>query len=253
MLEVVPFVHNDQIKFRHGTAYRLGYPCLELTLFPQVKELVREPGQFFPEVVTEPIPALHCRTERKAEARQPQEEVTSWVYGHLPHEFHETVACLHGPCRPMVNGYDAEVRVTHVVAGKVGELLDPLFLDVLPGCYHKNPEIRLVVAEQGKGAEGDIGLAHPDFIGEICDTVLPEDVVNRNCTGKLFPGSGTMADAGPEVQKLFRRVYIDHDGSPLSMPDARRRNHLSNHSRKAGISPGLRATICSRILPASSS
>jgi len=41
----------------------------------------------------------------------------------------------------------------------------------------------LVVAEQGKDAEGDVRLAHADLVGEIGDTPLAEDVVE--CDGPL--------------------------------------------------------------------
>lgn len=39
-------------------------------------------------------------------------------------------------------------------------------------------EVRPVMAEQGEGAERDVGLTHPDLVGQVGDPAARQDVVN---------------------------------------------------------------------------
>ena len=85
-------------------------------------------------------------------------------------------------------------------AAEVAELLHPLQLDVLAWRDHQHPELGVEVPEQCHRTQRHVGLAHPDFVGEIGDVVLLQDVVDRDGSLELLIGATALADAGAEVE-----------------------------------------------------
>src|SRR5262249_37591819 len=117
---------------------------------------------------------------------------------------------------------------------EVPQLLRPLHLDVLARRDDENAELRLIVTEQGDGAECDVGLPHPNFVREIGDASLFQDVVKGDGAFELLLCALAWADPGAEVQELPGGWDVDHQASPFTGA-ARCRKRRSNHTRKSGI------------------
>src|SRR5262249_15019396 len=112
--------------------------------------------------------------------------------------------------RPLVDGLRAEVREADVVLHEVPQLLHPLVLDVLPRGDDQDAKVGLVVPEEREDPKGYVRLAHADLVGEVCDTMLRQDVVNGHGPFELLAGALPLADARTEVDEGCRSLKVNH-------------------------------------------
>ncbi len=102
------------------------------------------------------------------------------------------------------------------------------------------------MAEERHHAQCHVGLPHPDFVCEIGDAVLPQDVVERDRPFELLVGSSALSHPAAEVQEARGDFGVDHASSSAT-DFARLRNHRSNQSRNPAMSPVCPASIRARI------
>lgn len=128
---------------------------------------------------------------------------------------------------------------------EIAQLLHPFVLDVLARRDDEGAEVGLVVAEQGKRPERDVGLTHADLVRQVSDAALGQDVMNRYRPFELLLRALPLADARAEVEEPGGCHHVDHGRA--SGGTARRRNQRSNQARKSVISPCCRSTSLRRM------
>src|SRR5262245_5635150 len=90
------------------------------------------------------------------------------------------------------------------------------------------------MSKECESAKGNIGLSHPDLVGQVCHSVSLQDVVDRDGALELSFGlhprysGGFAVAAAREVQKFSRGVDCNHAASSRAAGMARRRNQGSN-------------------------
>ena len=117
------------------------------------------------------------------------------------------------------------------------------------GAMTSTRKLGLKWRKSANGAQRDIGLAHPDFIGQIGDALRLEDVVDRDRALELLVGASVApSDARREIEQLTRRRARRSCAlpPPLGLGPPRGTN-VSNQSRNAGISTDRRAISPLRI------
>src|SRR5690606_23197935 len=134
---------------------------------------------------------------------------------------------------------------------EIRPVLDPLLLDVLPGCDDGHAQVGVEVSGKGDRPESDVGLSHADFVGQVGHPLPLEDVVDRyhplQLLFRLRMRSGTVARTSEHrshVQKLTSEV--EGDGHTCPADSARSRNQRSNQSMKRDSSSGSDEHNCSR-------
>jgi hypothetical protein len=90
-------------------------------------------------------------------------------------------------------------------------------LDVLSRRDDQDSEGRIEVPKERKRAKRHVGLAHPNFVSEIGNPVLEEDVVNCNRALELLVGPVSLADSCAKVQKPFSNLEVDHASSGVAI------------------------------------
>ena len=160
------------------------------------------------------IPPRH----REAETRQADKEVAIGVKRGFLNQAQQVVARHERTGRPAVDRLHAQIRKPHVVRDEIAQLLHPFLLNVLPRRDDEHPEVRLEMAEQCQRPEGDVRLAHADFVGEISHAFGGEQIVDGDRAVELRFGARAGADALAKIEQAAGSGDVNHRLAPPRRP-----------------------------------
>jgi len=79
--------------------------------------------------------------------------------------------------------FNAKIGEANIIANEIAQLFDPLSLDIFFRSNHEKPKPRIKVTKKSKCAESNVSLPKPDFVGEVRDALVFQNIVD--CHGPL--------------------------------------------------------------------